>query len=173
MVGHSKGSAVIDVWTKNHPDWQGKTRLYATPYEDPLGKEEWKDRLNTFNAVRDAEYEKDPWKNPVEKWLEDKVVAAGTSFLGLDKVKGMQERGETRITDAYDPVTMLDNSARVEQDPDWWKNADKGFGHDYHNIASRYSGFEGDGSGLNHEDRPGGADPNYATLDNTSKNSFL
>ncbi len=52
MVGHSKGSAVVDVWMKNHPDFGGKSTLYATPYEDVLGKEEWKDRLNTFNTVK-------------------------------------------------------------------------------------------------------------------------
>ena len=40
MVGHSKGSAVIDDWMKSHPDFEGKSRLYATPYEDVLRKEE-------------------------------------------------------------------------------------------------------------------------------------
>jgi hypothetical protein len=163
MVGHSKGGAVIDVWMKNHPEFGGKSRLYGTPYEDILGKEEWKDRLNTFNAVRNAEYEGSTWKNPAEKWLEDKVVQNATNFFGLDKVKGMQERGETRLAANFDPATILDSSAKVSYDPNWLSNASKGFGHDYHYIASQYQGFEGDGSGLNHGDRPGGVDPNYRT----------
>ncbi len=58
-----------------------KNKLHATPYEDVLGKEEWKDKLNTFNAVRNAEYEGLTWKNPAEKWLEDKVVYRPTSLL--------------------------------------------------------------------------------------------
>ena len=55
MVGHSKGAAVIDVWMKDHPEWTGKARLYGTPYEEVLGKEKWKDRLKTFNVVRNAD----------------------------------------------------------------------------------------------------------------------
>ena len=163
MVGHSKGGAVIDVWMKNHPEFGGKSRLYGTPYEDILGKEEWKDRLNTFNAVRNAEYEGSPWKNPAEKWLEDKVVKNVTSFLGFDKVKGMRERGETRLAANYDPAAVLDSSAKVSYDPNWLSNAAMGFGHDYHYIASQHQGFECDGSGLNHGDRPGRIDKNYRT----------
>jgi hypothetical protein len=30
MVGHSKGSAVIDVYKKNNPEFAGQARLYAT-----------------------------------------------------------------------------------------------------------------------------------------------
>ena len=161
MVGHSKGAAVIDVWMKDHPEWTGKARLYGTPYEDVLGKEEWKDRLNTFNTVRKAEYEADPWKNPIEKWLEDKVVEKGASLLGLDQVKGMSERNEKRIAGYGDPVAALDTSAQVIYDPDWWKKPFQGFGHDYHTIAAGFAGFDGDGSGLNHRDRPEGTDQNY------------
>ena len=51
MVGHNKGSAVIDVRMKNHPEFGGKSGLYATPYEGVLGKEEWTDKLNTFQAL--------------------------------------------------------------------------------------------------------------------------
>ena len=43
LVGHSKGSAIIDQWMKNNPDFNGKARLYSTPYDDPLGKEKAKD----------------------------------------------------------------------------------------------------------------------------------
>ena len=62
-------------------------------------------------------------------------------------------------------------------DPDWWKKSFQGFGHDYHSIAYGFEGFEGDGSGLNHGDQPGGIDPNYrggdaeAAEDNTVKNT--
>ena len=175
MVGHSKGSAVIDVWMKNHPDFGGKSRLYATPYEDVLGKEEWKDRLNTFNTVRSAEYEGSSWKNPAEKWLEDKAVEKLTSFFGLDGVKGMRERNELRLTTPTDPATLLDSSAEVENDPNWWKNAASGFGHDYHTIASQRQGFDGDGSGLNHGPLQTGTDPNYrgiVPIDNTVKTTW-
>lgn len=161
MVAHSKGAAAVDVWMRDHPEWTGKARLYGTPYEDVLGKEKWKDRLNTFNLVRNAEYEADPWKNPAEKWLEDKVVEKGTSLLGLDKVKGMRERNEKRIAGYGDPVAALDSSAQVIYDPDWWKKPFLGFGHDYHTIAAGFAGFDGDGSGLNQTDRPGEIDPNY------------
>ena len=46
-----------------------------------LGKEEWKDRLHTFNTVRSAEYDGSSWENPAEKWLEDKAVEKLTSCL--------------------------------------------------------------------------------------------
>ena len=178
MVGHSKGSAVIDVWMKSHPEFEGKARLYATPYEDVLGKEAYKDHLNTFNALRNAEYEGQCWKNPAEKWLEDRVVDGLTSFLGLDKVKGMKERNELRLTTPTDPATILDTSAEREGDPNWLQNAAKGFGHDYHYIADRRQGFEGDGSGVNKSDRVAGFDPNYrvpvtaAPIDNTVKTTW-
>ena len=172
IVGHSKGSAVIDVWMKNHPEFTGQSRLYATPYEDVLGKEEWKDRLNTFNLVRNAEYEGSRWANPAEKWLEDNVVSRLTSLVGLDGVTGMRERNELRLTTPTDPATILDSSAQVVEDPNWWKNTAKGFGHDYHTIASKRQGFEGDGSGLNHGRLQTPTDPNYravAPIDNTVK----
>ena len=164
MVAHSKGSAVVDKWMKNHPEFGGKSRLYATPYEDVLGKEKWKDRLNTFDAVRNAQYEGEDWKNPAEKWLEDKVVEKLTGLFGLDGVEGMKQRNELRLTTPTDPATLLDSSAEVENDPNWWKNAAKGFGHDYHTIASRRQGFDGDGSGLNHGVLAKGTDRNYGVL---------
>ena len=107
--------------------------------------------------MRNAEYEGQTWKNPIEKWLEDKVVEKGSSLLGLDKVKGMRERDETRIAGYGDAVAALDTSAQVAYDQDWYKKADKGFGRDYHYIANRYSG-----SAV--KDRPGGVDPNYRSI---------
>ncbi len=95
-----------------------------------------------------------------------------TSFLGVAKVVGMRERGETRLANQYDPVAALDSSAQVSYDPDWWKNFAKGGGHDYHRTASQYQGFKGDGSGLNHGDRPPGIDMSYRSLDNTTKTSW-
>ena len=90
----------------------------------------------------------------------------------------MKERNELRLTTPTDPATLLDTSAEREDDPNWWKNAAKGFGHDYHYIASRRQGFEGDGSGLNKGDRVPGFDPNYrvpvtaAPIDNTVKTTW-
>ena len=72
----------------------------------------------------------------------------------------MSERNEKRIAGYGDPVAALDSSAQVIYDPDWWKKPFLGFGHDYHTIAAGFAGFDGDGSGLNHGDRPGGTDPN-------------
>ena len=82
-----------------------------------MGKEEWKDRLNVFNTVRNAEYEGSRWGNPAEKWLEDEVVGRLTNLFGLDGVKGMRERNELRLTTPTDPATMLDSSAKVLDDP--------------------------------------------------------
>ena len=48
FVGHSKGSAVIHRWMQNHPEFTGQSRLYATPYEDILGKDAIKTGLNDF-----------------------------------------------------------------------------------------------------------------------------
>jgi hypothetical protein len=43
MVGHSKCTAVIDVYKKNNPSFTGKARIYSTPYVDPMGLERLKD----------------------------------------------------------------------------------------------------------------------------------
>ena len=96
----------------------------------------------------------------------------------------MKERGETRLASNFDPAAALDSSATRSYDPDWWRNGWSGFGHDFHNLASQYQGFDAA------EDRPGGADQNYrrpdttktiqvapkmntvSTLDNTTKTSW-
>ena len=39
MVTHSKASAVVDVWMKRHPEFRGKHKAYAAPYEDLSGRE--------------------------------------------------------------------------------------------------------------------------------------
>ena len=93
----------------------------------------------------------------------------------------------SRGSTTTDPATILDTSAEREGDPNWLQNAAKGFGHDYHYIADRRQGFEGDGSGLNKSDRVAGFDPNYSapiggppvpemntvsTIDNTVKTTW-
>ena len=87
----------------------------------------------------------------------------------------MRERNELRLTTPTDPATLLDSSAEVRNDPNWWKNASSGFGHDYHTIASQRQGFDGDGSGLNHGPLQTGTDPNYrgiVPIDNTVKTTW-
>ena len=146
FTGHSKGAAVVDKWMKNHPEFKGRARLYNTPYEDITASEGWKDRF--IEARKDREdYYKGKFWGP--SWLGDAIKNAedaGQNFLetvtGLDKVKGMKERGEQRFVNEYDPASILDTSATVFQDPDWWKKAGSGFGHDYHNIAKNFAGFE-------------------------------
>jgi hypothetical protein len=146
FTGHSKGAAVVDKWMKNHPEFQGKARLYNTPYEDATGAEKWKDRFNEARQSREEYYKNKfwgpNWLGSAIKTVEDKGQDALEKLTGLDSTKGMNERGEQRFTNEYDPVSILDNSATVYQDPDWWKKADKGFGHDYHNIAIHYAGFK-------------------------------
>ncbi len=80
----------------------------------------------------------------------------------------MKERGELRLTTQADPATLLDTSAQVINDPNWRKNAAKGFGHDYHTIARQRQGFEGDGSGLNHGGLAKGTDVNYRVIDGST-----
>jgi hypothetical protein len=145
FTGHSKGAAVVDKWMKNHPEFTGKARLYNTPYEDITGAEGWKDRLNEARLSRE-EYFKDKfvgpdWLGRTIKTVEDTGQNILEKVTGLDQVKGMEERGEMRFANEYDPASILDNSAKVYKDPDWWKKPGKGFGHDFHNIAEHYMGF--------------------------------
>ena len=162
MTGHSKGAKVVDDWIRNHPDRNIKARVCAEPTDDLLGMDKWKDRLNTFNTLRNASYDAQRYQNPAEKWLEDKVVDKVTSWLGLDKVQGMKERGVQRVKNNYDVVGSFDNSADAYDHPNWMNYLANGGPHDYHNVASLFAVFDGDGSGQNHGDRPGhGPDPNY------------
>ncbi len=87
----------------------------------------------------------------------------------------MRERNELRLTTPTDPATLLDSSAKVRSDPNWWKNAASGFGHEYHTIASQRQGFDGVGSGLNHGPLQTGTDPNYrgiVPIDDTVKKNM-
>jgi len=146
FTGHSKGAAVVDKWMKNNPGFQGKARLYNTPCEDITGSEGWKDKFNEARKSRD-DYYKDKfwgpsWLGNAIKTAEDKGQDVLEEVTGLDKVKGMKERGEQRFAQEWDPASLLDNSATVYKDPDWWKKPGSGFGHDYHNEAKCYAGFD-------------------------------
>ena len=158
LTGHSLGGAVVSTWMKNHPEFDGKARVYGTPYEDVLGKEAYKKQLDTFNLVRNMNYENNPWANPVDKWLEDKAVEKISNMMGLDDVK-VDDR-VTRIKNTGDPAAILDNSAKEYSHPDWYNHLTQGGAHDYHNIAPYYSGFDDNAQ----NDRPGNVDPNYTTL---------
>ena len=38
MVGHSKGAAVIDVWMKNHPEFEGKKQVIRNTLRGRIGE---------------------------------------------------------------------------------------------------------------------------------------
>jgi hypothetical protein len=165
VVAHSKAARIVQEWMQNNPERAAKlhARVYASPTDDPLGLSLWKDRLNTFNLVRNAEYKADRYANPLDKWLEDKVVEKAAQLTGLDKAVGMKESRVERIRNEGDLVAAFDNSATTYSHPTWYNYMLGGGPHDYHNNAWMYSGFDKDGSGLNSGDRPGGGapDPNY------------
>lgn len=163
LVGHSKGAAVIHTWMKNNPDFKGESRLYATPYEDVLGKEQAKKNIDEFNAVRNAFYDQRTYKDPLEKFLVDTAVDKFSNFLGLDKVEPV--KGETRIANEGDPAAILDGSAQRYTHQNPFKYISSGGPHDYHEgIAQFTSGF-----GKTSTERPGGIDSNYRNPFNLSK----
>ena len=161
LVGHSKGAAVIHTWMKNNPDFKGESRLYATPYEDILGKEAAKQNIDDFNTTRDIMYENRTYKNPFDKWVEDRVVDGFQKVFGLDEVKPV--KGETRIANNFDPAAVLDRSATRYDHPNPFGYLKGGGPHDYHEGVARFtSGF---GSQNVVADKPGTTyDPNYSTL---------
>jgi hypothetical protein len=164
FIAHSKGSAVVDQWMKNNPDFKGKARLYSTPYDDPLGKEKAKYMLNEYNDVRNLFYDAKTYKNPAEKWLDDQIVSKVSNILGLDREAGMKERGQTRIANNQDFAALLDSSADRYEHPNPFAHVSSGGRHDYHEgIASFTSGFD-----KPETDAPGEADPNYRTLTDCS-----
>ena len=127
MVMHSKAAAVAHRWMQNHPEWKGQSRLYATPYEDVLGKEAIKNGLDKF---------KEDSKNPFVNSIVDK----GEQFFGLNEVKPV--KGERRIANNFDPATLLDRSAERYDHGNPWKYLMNGGPHDYHEGIARFeSGF--------------------------------
>ena len=165
LVGHSKGSAVIHTWMKNNPDFKGESRLYATPYEDILGKEKAKQTIYQVSAIGNAFYDQKTYKDPMEKLLTNTAVDKFTHFLGLGKVESV--KGETRIANNFDPAAILDGSAERYDHPDPFKYFSGGGPHDYHEgIARLTSGF---GIANVASDRPGtDFDPTYSNLANNT-----
>ena len=157
LVGHSKGAAAIHTWMQNNPAFKGESRLYATPYEDILGKEKAKSNIEytrgLYNQLTDS--------NPFDKWLVNKGVDKVEGFFGLDKVNPV--KGETRIANNFDPAAILDSSADRYDHQNPFKYISGGGPHDYHEgIARLTSGF-----GLNNvtSDKPGiDNDTNYTNV---------
>ena len=131
LVGHSKGSAVIHTWMKNNPDFKGQSRLYATPYEDVLGKEKSKSNIEYTRGL----YNNLTNSNPFDKWLVNKGVDKVEEVFGLDKVEPV--KGETRIANNFDPAAILDSSAERYDHPDPFKYLSGGGPHDYHEGIAR------------------------------------
>ena len=167
MVGHSKGSAVIDAWKKNDPEFAGKARLYSTPYADPEGREYLKDVQNEYQGAIDRKREMQTYRNPAEEWLEDGIAQMISSRLGLDGVTGMKERGEERIANEGDFATLLDRSATRTAHGNPLAYLKNGGPHDYHEGVARLNiGFPSSDPPDDPEfaDRPGGADASYRSV---------
>jgi hypothetical protein len=93
MVGHSKGSAVIDQYMRVHKEFKGKARIYSTPNDDLTGRETIKDFLDTSRQER-GEYFKDKnifarAANAVQDQEQDLLEWA----TGFDTVKGSKAKG--------------------------------------------------------------------------------
>ena len=156
LVGHSKGSAVIDAWMKKNPEFSGQARLYSTPYDDPLGKERAKDWLAGQQTQSDILFGAQSFSIPGVKLAEDLAREVASNVLGFDGIAGMQERRQTRIANHLDLAAVLDSSAERSTHPNPLAYLSGGGPHDYHEGDARFtSGFQ------TAPDRPGGADPNY------------
>lgn len=167
FVGHSKGSAVIDQWLRDNPEFKGKARLYSTPYDDPLGKEKIKDWLNDARKQRDDYFSDKTFIEKAANTVQDKEQDLLEWYTGFDKVVGMKERGVTRIANTGDVAAILDSSAERYDHPNPFKYLSGGGPHDYHEGIARYtSGF-----GASVSNRPGGFDTNYRIPFNMSSKS--
>ena len=160
MVGHSKGSAVIDQYMREHPEFKGKARIYSTPYDDLVGREKIKDFLDTSRQERN-DYFKDKnilarAANAVQDKEQD-LLEWATSF---DTVKGSKERGITRIANTGDFAAMLDSSAERYEHGNPFAHLTGGGPHDYHEGIAQYKmGF--DEQKTTWTDRPGGFDTGF------------
>ena len=155
MVGHSKGGAVVHTWMKNHPEFKGQSRLYSTPYDDPLGKGQIRKSLDDFNASRHAidaaglGFQTDP----LEKYVLEGVIGKVSSLFGDAPVKG-----EKRIANNFDPAAVLDGSAERYDHGNPLAHLASAGPHDYHEGIARFNtGFEDTSS----TERPGDVDPSY------------
>ena len=157
MVGHSKGSAVIDQYMREHPDFKGKARIYSTPSDDLAGREKIKDFLNTTRQERDDYYKDRPWFQRAVNAVQDKEQDFLEWATGLDQVKGSKERGITRIANTGDFAGILDSSADRYTHGNPFKYLSGGGPHDYHEGIAQYN------AGFNEAktDRPGGFDTGY------------
>jgi hypothetical protein len=157
MVGHSKGSAVIDQYMREHPEFKGKARIYSTPNDDLAGREKIKDFLNTTRQERDDYYKDRPWFQRAVNSVQDKEQDLLEWATGLDQVKGSKERGITRIANTGDFAGILDSSADRYTHGNPFKYLSGGGPHDYHEGIAQYN------AGFNEAktDRPGGFDSGY------------
>jgi hypothetical protein len=149
MVGHSKGSAVIDQYMREHADYKGKARLYSTPNDDLMGREKIKDFLNTSRQERDNYFKDKSWIERAANTVQDKeqdLLEWATSF---DTVRGSKERGITRIANTGDFAAIFDSSADRYTHTNPFNYLMGGGPHDYHGFDNTMTG------------RPGGFDTGY------------
>ena len=157
MVGHSKGSAVVDQYMREHPEFQGKARVYSTPNDDLMGREKIKDFLDTSRQERN-EYFKD--KNIFARTvnaIQDKEQDLLEKYTLMDTVRGSKERGITRIANTGDFAAILDSSADRYTHGNPFAHLMGGVPHDYHDGIAQYkAGFDNTIT-----ERPGGFDTGY------------
>ena len=88
------------------------------------------------------------WLAQAGETIENKRQDFAEWLTGFDKVKGVKEKHQQRLTGSMDPLTVLDGSAKQIDDPTWLNHLSEGGGHYYGNIADLYAGFDGpDGDG--------------------------
>jgi hypothetical protein len=144
MVGHSKGSAVIDQYMREHPEFKGKARNYSTPSDDLMGREKFKDFLDDSRKERN-DYFKD--KNILARAanaVQDKEQDLLEWATGLDQIKGSKERGITKIANTGDFAAMLDSSADRYHHGNPFNYVMGGGPHDYHEGVAQYNQGFGD-----------------------------
>ena len=89
------------------------------------------------------------WLAKVGEDFENKRQDFTEWMTGFDKVKGMKEKHQLRISGEMDPLTALDGSEMRLKDPTWLNHLKEGGGHYFGNIADLYAGFDGhDGDGF-------------------------
>ena len=143
LVGHSKGAAVVDQYMRENPDFAGRARLYSEPYDDLMGREKIKDWLNSVRQERDDYYKDRPWFQRAANAVQDKEQDLLEYLTGMDQVKGMAERGITRIANYGDFAAVLDSSADRYEHPNPLGHIMAGGPHDYHEgFAQTQAGFD-------------------------------
>ena len=155
---------MVEKWMENHPEFTGHARLYGTPHIDVLGSERFKDFLNRARQDRHDLYTKDfwgpSWLGKTGEAIENKEQDLFEWWTGFDKVKGMEEKHQQRITNNMDLVTVLDGSAKVYEDPTWMNHLSAGGGHYYGNTAALFAGFDEDKKAV--KGAFGGDNPSWA-----------